>query len=384
KWLGVATIVGVLPLVSPPVQAGPWEDFLATVVTESRLERLVAEVAATIEPAAKVPISVIGFTEQRDSFQQSSFDAATKQWKLDKTRKTIIQEIHQIGLAQNNVWKWDTAISLASNLPLEQTEVRQGSFQLDRVKLCIYGPLICFQDAPKPKISDPQLTGYLNRIEYVRGGIFPPAIGKKVEWSFVADSINYGSNREIFLVTRFNHRLSAEIVDIRNGCEGFHAFVPDCELLIIRQKEIISRAVHDKDRYKTPAGAPDEIKEEMLALDLRSGMLLRPTNINTPDIIGYKQWDIKLTGSLLSAQQASTQEDLKKSASLSPAQRETVRRKFRSGFELFQAGEFAAAELLFRDGLQIEPANEVANFYLAESLARLNKAAEARHYWQQT
>ncbi|MBI3128667.1 MAG: hypothetical protein HYZ11_13770, partial [Candidatus Tectomicrobia bacterium] len=54
---------------------------------------------------------------------------------------------------------------------------------------------------------------------------------------------------------------------------------------------------------------------------------------------------------------------------------------FRQAFALFQEGEFEAAALGFTQGLEIDPADGIGHFYLAETLVRQDRAGDAvRHY----
>jgi len=66
-----------------------------------------------------------------------------------------------------------------------------------------------------------------------------------------------------------------------------------------------------------------------------------------------------------------------RSSALTAEQRRVAQGKFEQGFELFRAGEFRAAVLRFDEGLEIDPANGVAHFYLGESHARLGEARRA-------
>jgi len=68
-------------------------------------------------------------------------------------------------------------------------------------------------------------------------------------------------------------------------------------------------------------------------------------------------------------------------AELSPQRRLASNELLRQAFELFREGQFEAAVIRFNDGLEIDPANGLAHFYLAESLERLGRRAAAlEHY----
>src|SRR5581483_11099329 len=70
--------------------------------------------------------------------------------------------------------------------------------------------------------------------------------------------------------------------------------------------------------------------------------------------------------------------DRAKSNALTPEQREQARNLFESAFEHLRSGRLQAAQADFERGLAIDPANAVANFYLAETSSRLGDSARAR------
>jgi tetratricopeptide (TPR) repeat protein len=59
-----------------------------------------------------------------------------------------------------------------------------------------------------------------------------------------------------------------------------------------------------------------------------------------------------------------------RTAALTPAQQMQARTLFSSAFKLWQAGDFDSAEVGFREGLELDPANGPANFYYADILQR--------------
>lgn len=73
-----------------------------------------------------------------------------------------------------------------------------------------------------------------------------------------------------------------------------------------------------------------------------------------------------------------------RSASLAAPDRARAQTFLKQGFELFQAGEFEAAILRFRRGLEIDPANGLGHFYLAETYARQDNKKLAREHYQKT
>ncbi|MBI3013562.1 MAG: tetratricopeptide repeat protein [Candidatus Tectomicrobia bacterium] len=84
------------------------------------------------------------------------------------------------------------------------------------------------------------------------------------------------------------------------------------------------------------------------------------------------------------AQAAERAENVRRSQNLSASARDGATKLFNQAFELFKAGEFDAAVRGFTQGLEIDPANGVAHFYLAETYARQNKTALARTHYQRT
>ena len=59
-----------------------------------------------------------------------------------------------------------------------------------------------------------------------------------------------------------------------------------------------------------------------------------------------------------------------KSAALGAEDKAKAQQLFATGFSLWQSGDFAAAELAFKQGLDIDPANAQANYYYGDCLAR--------------
>ena len=69
-----------------------------------------------------------------------------------------------------------------------------------------------------------------------------------------------------------------------------------------------------------------------------------------------------------------------RSAALSPAEKSGAQALFSTGFALWQSGDFAAAAMGFKQGLDIDPANALANYYYGDCLARQKNKAQARDY----
>lgn len=73
-----------------------------------------------------------------------------------------------------------------------------------------------------------------------------------------------------------------------------------------------------------------------------------------------------------------------KSATMTPEGRQKAGALFSQAFELFKSGEFEAAARRFTQGLEIDPANAVAHFYLAETYTRQKNNALAHTHYQRT
>ena len=67
--------------------------------------------------------------------------------------------------------------------------------------------------------------------------------------------------------------------------------------------------------------------------------------------------------------------------SLTAEQKAKARELFSTGFVLWQSGDNAAAAIGFRRGLDIDPANPQANYYLGDCLRRTNHRKEAADYF---
>ena len=98
----------------------------------------------------------------------------------------------------------------------------------------------------------------------------------------------------------------------------------------------------------------------------------------------YKAAHPNLDGEIaaLKARVGGGYEELKeRSKRLSPAQRMEALNYFKNGFDLWKAGDFQSAELAFRRGLDIDPANGMANFYYGDCLQRRGDNTGAREYY---
>ena len=66
-----------------------------------------------------------------------------------------------------------------------------------------------------------------------------------------------------------------------------------------------------------------------------------------------------------------------RSASITPEQKAKAQQLFSTGFMLWQSGDFGAATVGFQKGLEIDPANGPANYYLGDCLLRAKQRKEA-------
>jgi formylglycine-generating enzyme required for sulfatase activity len=71
-----------------------------------------------------------------------------------------------------------------------------------------------------------------------------------------------------------------------------------------------------------------------------------------------------------------------RSARLTPAQRAEAQAIFGSAFQIWQAGDMAAAALAFERGLAIDPANGPANFYMGDVFGRRGDTERAREHYR--
>jgi tetratricopeptide (TPR) repeat protein len=70
-----------------------------------------------------------------------------------------------------------------------------------------------------------------------------------------------------------------------------------------------------------------------------------------------------------------------RSGALTPEQKAKAQELFSTGFTLWQAGDFPSAAKAFQDGLNIDPANGSANYYLGDCLQRSHHQKEAVVYF---
>jgi hypothetical protein len=89
---------------------------------------------------------------------------------------------------------------------------------------------------------------------------------------------------------------------------------------------------------------------------------------------GFAQTAAPPTDAALSADRA-------KSDALTQEMRDQARKLFETAFGLLQSGDVQAAKLGFERGLAIDPANVIANFYMAETLVRLGDNSGARTFY---
>lgn len=77
-------------------------------------------------------------------------------------------------------------------------------------------------------------------------------------------------------------------------------------------------------------------------------------------------------------------EERARSQRLTAAQRAEAQALFGSAFQVWQAGDYASAEIGFRRGLEIDPANGPANFYMGDILRRRGDNDGARTHFSRT
>ena len=71
-----------------------------------------------------------------------------------------------------------------------------------------------------------------------------------------------------------------------------------------------------------------------------------------------------------------------RSQALTAEQKVQATSLFSTSFKLWQGGDFAAAEIGFKQGLDIDPANALANYYYGDCLQRRHDRMGARVYYQ--
>ena len=83
----------------------------------------------------------------------------------------------------------------------------------------------------------------------------------------------------------------------------------------------------------------------------------------------------------VSPSEGTTDESLTaQSAALTPEQRTQAQNLFATSFSLWQSGDFAAAEIGFQNGLAVDPANALANYYYGDCLARRKDRVKAKAF----
>jgi formylglycine-generating enzyme required for sulfatase activity len=69
-----------------------------------------------------------------------------------------------------------------------------------------------------------------------------------------------------------------------------------------------------------------------------------------------------------------------RSSAASPADKQAALKAFAVGFTLWQSGDFPSAEAAFKQGLDLDPTNGMANFYYGDCLQRRGAKADAADY----
>jgi len=72
------------------------------------------------------------------------------------------------------------------------------------------------------------------------------------------------------------------------------------------------------------------------------------------------------------------------SQQLTPETKAKAKEKFTQAFNLFKEGEFEAAVIRFNQALEIDPANGLGHYYLAETYARLNDVPNSKIHYNYT
>jgi tetratricopeptide (TPR) repeat protein len=83
-------------------------------------------------------------------------------------------------------------------------------------------------------------------------------------------------------------------------------------------------------------------------------------------------------------EQEALDKKIRTSAQLTPEMKAKGKAKFTQAFQLFQTNEFEAAVIRFNQGLEIDPANGVGHYYLAETYSRLNDNENAMEHYRYT
>jgi len=88
----------------------------------------------------------------------------------------------------------------------------------------------------------------------------------------------------------------------------------------------------------------------------------------------------------LNKQKEQEEIDAKKliSSKLTPEMKKKATEKLSQGFNLWKEGEFEAAVIRFNQALEIDPANGLGHYYLAETYARLNDVLNAMEHYRYT
>lgn len=70
-----------------------------------------------------------------------------------------------------------------------------------------------------------------------------------------------------------------------------------------------------------------------------------------------------------------------RSAELTPEQKNQALTFFKLGFDLWQSGDFSAAQIAFKQGLDIDPVNPQANYYYGDSLLKTKDRKGAAEFF---
>jgi len=89
-----------------------------------------------------------------------------------------------------------------------------------------------------------------------------------------------------------------------------------------------------------------------------------------------------LSGAIPTAPTSDAYSELRsKSAGLNAEQKANAQALFTTGFSLWQSGDFVSAVKAFKQGLDIDPANASANYYLGDCLLRSKQREEAKTFF---
>ena len=198
----------------------------------------------------------------------------------------------------------------------------------------------------------------------ITGSIFPLALGKQMS---IKSSYHYSEDDA--------DKIQSCTTNYKVGNPTILTFLPDDGTAF----EVNESSVCESGYSSSEIGIVSGTLNMIFSADIFSDY---PNRVKNNQTLTDMQLEPILAAKMQSRNLDKQHEFIEKSKNLPASDKTKAVSIFKQAFELFQTGEFDAAVVQFKKGLEIDPANAIANYYLAETYVRQNNGILARQYYE--